>query len=140
MKKKIACFVFALFVLPFMALFTACGKSVDFKINFVVDDVIYDTIKTEGNSTISMPNDPEKEGYVFDGWFWDKDVWAQPFTANSLLDAPLKKDLNVYAKFVIVHDHDLVHVDFVSPNCTENGNVEHYHCLSCLKNFSDELG
>lgn len=71
---------------------SACeGVTVDFKINFVVDDVVYDTIETSGNTTITMPNDPTKDGYTFDGWYWDKDVWNEPFTANSLLNTPLKK-------------------------------------------------
>lgn len=67
MKKKIGCIFLALIFLPCLFLMSACGGSVDFKINFVVDGAIYDTIETQGNTTISMPNDPEKQGYTFDG-------------------------------------------------------------------------
>ena len=50
-----------------------------------------------------MPNDPQKEDYRFDGWFWDEGVWEKPFTANSLHNAPLSNNMSVYAKWE--HDH-----------------------------------
>ena len=46
-----------------------------------------------------MPENPTKDDYDFDGWYWDKDSWQTPFTANSLLDAPLSSDMNVYCKW-----------------------------------------
>ena len=36
--------------------------------------------------------------------------------------------------------HNLVHVDEKAANCTEDGNVEHWHCNDCEKNFADEAG
>ena len=79
---------------------TACGdKEVSFKLKFVVDNEIYATIDTSGDEVIQLPENPTKENHSFDGWFWDKDVWEKPFTANSLLDAPLSSDMSVYAKF-----------------------------------------
>lgn len=69
-------------------LFSAYG-TVEFKVNFVVDGEIYATLNTGGEEVIKMPENPVKDDYVFDGWFWDKDTWQTPFTANSLLDAPL---------------------------------------------------
>ena len=78
--------------------FVACTPIV-LKINFVVDGQVYKTVYTSGNETISMPQNPSKEGYTFDGWYWDDGKWKQPFTANSLLDAPLSSDMNVYAKW-----------------------------------------
>jgi len=58
-------------------------------------------INTDGTSTVTIPNNPTKDGYTFGGWFWDKDVWEQPFTANSLLDAPIRSDMTVYAKWIL---------------------------------------
>ena len=77
---------------------SACGK-VDFKVNFVVDGEVYATLNTNGEEVIKMPENPTKDDYVFDGWYWDKDTWKTPFTANSLLDAPLSSDMNVYCKW-----------------------------------------
>ena len=79
---------------------TACDKNVNnFNLSFKVDGEVYQTITTTGNESISIPENPTKTGYTFDGWFWDKDVWSKPFTANSLLDAPISSDMSVYAKF-----------------------------------------
>lgn len=126
-----------LLIVP-IGIFSACNKSVEFKINFIVDNEVYDTISTTGNTTISMPDDPIKEGYTFDGWYWDNDVWSRPFTANSLLDTPLVKDLRVYAKFNIIHAHSIVVIDAVEPTCSSSGNQKYYKCSTCNKLFSDE--
>lgn len=76
----------------------ACGR-VDFSINFVVDGEVYDTVSTGGREIIEMPENPTKDGYIFDGWYLDKDAWEKPFDADCLLDAPLSSDMSVYAKW-----------------------------------------
>ena len=69
------------------------------ELTFDVDGEKYSSITTTGKETIQIPENPSKDGYAFDGWYWDKDVWNKPFTANSLLDAPISSDMSVYAKF-----------------------------------------
>ncbi|MBQ3596346.1 MAG: leucine-rich repeat protein [Clostridia bacterium] len=100
MKKKIlSILITILAVCTLMLTMTACTNKVEFKINFFVDNEIYATIDTSGAEKIQMPEKPTKEDYIFCGWFWDKDVWEKPFTAKSLLDAPLLSDISVYARF-----------------------------------------
>ena len=101
MKKKILLTLITLLMTCItMFSLTACGDTkISFKLNFVVDNEIYATIDTSGDEVIALPENPTKENHSFDGWFWDKDVWEKPFTANSLLDAPLSSDMSVYAKF-----------------------------------------
>ncbi len=41
-----------------------------------------------------------KPGYVFDGWYFDKDVWEKPFTEDYLKQDNVEKEIVVYAKFV----------------------------------------
>ena len=77
----------------------ACGKSLKIKLSFIVDGEVYATVNTERDAVIAMPDDPVKEGKQFDGWYWDEGTWKQPFTANSLMDAPLSSNMNVYAKW-----------------------------------------
>lgn len=36
--------------------------------------------------------------------------------------------------------HSMTHIQAVSATCESNGNVEHYQCSRCNKNFSDEAG
>lgn len=98
MKRKNV-IILVLAVLLLISLLTACGSNVSFKIDFIVDGAVIHTIDTKGNEEIQLPADPEKEGYIFDGWYWDKDTWEKPFTANSLLNAPLSENMSVYAKW-----------------------------------------
>ena len=103
MKKRFFTLILTLTAM-LMCIFglTACGdKEISFKLNFVVDETVYATIDTSGDEVIALPENPKKENHSFDGWFWDKDVWNKPFTANSLLDAPLSSDMSVYAKFIL---------------------------------------
>lgn len=95
--KKIAAFSLLLCLL--LVVVTSCA-AIKFDISFVVEGSVVDKVSTSGNEVISLPEDPVKEGYVFRGWYWDEGIWQQPFTANSLLDAPLTKNMKVYAYFV----------------------------------------
>ncbi len=100
-KKRIGTSIicFVLLIVSIFALSACGGKVNNFKLSFKVDSEVYQTITTTGNESISIPENPTKTGYEFDGWFWDKDVWSKPFTANSLLDASISSDMSVYAKF-----------------------------------------
>ena len=76
-------------------------SNIKFKVEFIVDGDVYKTVSTKDKSEINIPKNPEKEGFEFDGWFLDEGKWKDPFTANSLLDAPISDDMvvKVYAKF-----------------------------------------
>ena len=97
MKKKISVLFGVIFAIVFAFALTACGK-VSLKLTFKVDGVDYATISTSGDEVIKMPENPTKDGYTFEGWFWDEGTWQKPFTANSLLNTPLSSDMSVYAK------------------------------------------
>lgn len=55
-----------LLILSFMSMFAACGSE-GLTLKFMVDDVLYKTVNTTG--ALEIPTDPEKEGYVFAGWY-----------------------------------------------------------------------
>lgn len=101
MKKKLLAVLTLIFAVALsLAVLSACAVGVKFNLNFVVDGEIYATINTDGEEVISLPNDPTKDEYIFDGWYWDKDIWSRPFTANSLLNEKLTSDMSVYAKWI----------------------------------------
>ena len=79
MKKKFNLFLLLLVFFPCMLLMSACGSQpVKFDIKFMVDGETYATVETGGNETISMPEDPTKDGYEFDGWYKEKEcinIW-----------------------------------------------------------------
>ncbi len=101
-KKRLTISILCLLMLIVsMLAFSACGggKVENFNLSFKVDGENHSTISTNGSEAVTIPENPTKEGYTFDGWYWDKDVWSKPFTPNSLMDAPISSDMSVYAKF-----------------------------------------
>lgn len=99
MKKLLITFLSVLMLVACAIGIAACGK-VEFKLSFIVDGEVYASIDTSGDEVITMPDEPKKEDYIFDGWYWDKDTWQRPFTANSLLNEPISSDMSVYAKWL----------------------------------------
>ncbi|MGI6700904.1 MAG: InlB B-repeat-containing protein [Christensenellales bacterium] len=57
------------------------------------------SIETDGISKVTLPDNPEREGYAFGGWFLDKDEWEKEFDADTPVTSPIKKDITVYAKW-----------------------------------------
>lgn len=55
---------------------------------------------------VEMPEDPQRPGWVFEGWYFDKGIWQEPCT-KELLDIRLnegEKNLNIYAKWRVKKD------------------------------------
>ena len=105
----------ALLILVFVFatnMFAGCFNNVLFELYFVVDNSIYCIIRTDGKSPISMPDNPQKLGYTFDGWYWDKNAWHQPFTINSIQNQPLQKNMCIYAKWNDITYNITYDIDF----------------------------
>ena len=121
MKKKFLFVLLLVFVVCLsLTLFSACdnGNKIDssgaagsisdasgnsgsvtvYSINFIADGAVYAKISTKGKEAIKLPDNPTNDGYIFDGWYFDSEVWEKPFTANSLLNTPLSSDIYIYAK------------------------------------------
>jgi uncharacterized repeat protein (TIGR02543 family) len=49
--------------------------------------------------TITIPSNPSKEGFNFGGWYWDNNVFQDPFTINSIWDRPIVDRYVVFAKW-----------------------------------------
>ena len=102
MKKKLTVGMLAV-CMAVISIFglAACSDlpPVDFELQFIVDGEVYATIDTAGEEAISLPANPKKDGFEFDGWYWDENIWERPFTADSLLNEKLTIYMRVYAKW-----------------------------------------
>ena len=131
--KRVNILSLILIVCLLTTVLVSCG-GVDFKVNFVVGSDIYASVATNGNETIKLPDNPTKEGYEFEGWYWDNGKWENPFTVNSLLNTPLAADMNVYAKFKH-NEHSFVKFKFCELI------VIYYHTYSqCATEFDKKTG
>ncbi len=118
MKKLVG----ILLLLAAIFILAACNTEAECEITFVVDDEVYDTLKTSGKEAISLPQNPIKEGYTFEGWYLDEGEWQNPFTVNLFLDAPLSGDTRVYAKWALnEHIHNLTHNAKIESTCQTDG-------------------
>ena len=83
-------------------IFNACKCSADkpkYEISFYVDDKVYSTIKTSGYEILTLSIAPEKNGYEFLGWYFDKNTWQLSLTEYSYRNNPLKENVSVYAHY-----------------------------------------
>ena len=79
-------------------------------ITFYDGDVLYATAAADADG-VTLPTAPTKEGYVFDGWFTDRDTLRIAFTPSVRITA----DSTVYAKWHAVEENS-------GENSGENGN------------------
>lgn len=99
MSKKLRLSVIILVLLiSVIAVASAC-KSDTHTVTFVVDGSPYKTLSVESGKTLSsLPANPEKNGYYFDAWYFDNEIWTQPFGTSTAVIA----DITVYAHWVPV--------------------------------------
>jgi len=78
----------------------SCTNEIEFKVYFDSNGGSeVSPITTHGKTTVSIPDNPTKEGFIFSGWYWDDTTFINPFTASSLLDTELANNMTVYAKW-----------------------------------------
>lgn len=103
MKKAIASLMTLVFLFLSAVGLTSCG-SVEYKVDFMVDGEVYETVTVNGEDTIVFPERPTKENYVFGGWYFDEGTWKEKVTSIALQG--ITSDIEVYAKFTRSQDGD----------------------------------
>lgn len=110
-KKMIIAFVAVLFCCAF-GFGCSCGQTSEEKgsyiLKFVSDGRTYDITAVKADESATKPADPHKNGYTFDGWFFDENSWKNP-VGN---DLKITKDTNVYAKWTL----NVYTITYLGPN------------------------
>ncbi len=99
MKKLIYLF----FLFASILILSACGdETINFTISFDTNggDTI-ESVEYNGEQTFIVPTQITKEGFTFNGWFLDDDIFEIPFTIDLLIDGTISDDVVVYAKWTI---------------------------------------
>lgn len=75
-------------------------------VNFIVDGKVYASLDDFDVNSSGVPIDPQKEGYVFRGWYLDNGTWRQPYDPEPYINntATLSEIINVYAYFITEED------------------------------------
>ena len=83
--------------------FTACSCGTTdpqkYTISFYAGETLVGTTETAGNEEIALPEAPQKEGFTFGGWYFDKDTWRDKLTKDTFAARALTENVNVYAYY-----------------------------------------
>ncbi len=97
MSKVKSIFVSILLILTALFCVNCVGtEQKKYDLSFLVDGNVYAVVETTGDEAITLPQQPIKHGYDFDGWFWED---GRIFMENSLVYNPITEDTNLYARF-----------------------------------------
>jgi uncharacterized repeat protein (TIGR02543 family) len=123
----------SLVLIMMISLFSCGGEEV--KVIFIVDGEEYAVCTSNTAAEFKMPDEPEKKGYSFDGWYLDEDG-ENAFSADALAS---DAELYVYAKWTKVHVHTesepKVHK---APTCFDDG-IRYTECTECGEKISTEF-
>lgn len=97
-KKLKLSFLIVTLLLLITTLAAACNSD-SYTVTFVVDGGTYKTVTVQSGKTVSsFPADPVKNGYYFDAWYLDNEVWTQPFGTSTAVIS----NIEVYAHWLPV--------------------------------------
>lgn len=105
MKYKYGYILVLVIMMACLAVFAACDTQTDvptqeqYTLSYSVDGYIHTAQQVVGSQKIILPKHPEKEGYIFNGWYWDEGTWSQLVTAEAFADKPVSGNMTVYAKY-----------------------------------------
>lgn len=99
MSKKLKLTFLIVTLLLLIATLTAACNSDTYTVTFVVDGGTYKSVTVQSGKTVTaFPAEPVKNGYYFDAWYFDNDVWTQPFGTTTAVIS----DVTVYAHWLPV--------------------------------------
>ena len=93
-------------------------KSAEYEVNFIDGDDILKSISVKENNLVNRISDPVKEGYVFTGWYSDKEL-TNEFDFN---DTYITENTNIYAKWVKSSEPEPGDITFTVTFNTDGGN------------------
>ena len=93
---------------------------------YSLEKVVVTGIESDSNWT-KLPPALKREEYHFEGWKVGDTIYDGESTISLDPETPLATPYFV----------KLEHHDAVSPNCTEEGNIEYWECSDCHKYFTD---
>ena len=120
-----------------LSLFACVPSTEQYKLDFMVEGEVYHSRTTNGYSRITPPTDPEREGYVFAGWYFDEAFTVEYFS-YSLEKNPITKDTKVYAKWIQDDSHTCTAGSWIvakKATCKEEG----LQCKYCTVDYCKKV-
>lgn len=102
-----------IFLLISVVLF-ACTNTPEYSLEFDSNGGSNVTSLITNGKTIVLPNNPIKEGYTFDGWYWDNDTFLVPLNTDSIAEEYISSVMVVYAKWALITNPEQFSINFDS--------------------------
>ncbi len=97
MKKYL---ITAFLLLGVLTLFACAPEEESVELTFLVDGETYaESVYYTVGGVTAPKTDPAKEGYTFNGWYYDKGEWTQPFSATTFKHEFLPGKYTLHARF-----------------------------------------
>ena len=106
MKKTVAKIILTLLILAMaVSVFIACETRDTYSVSFVSEDGVATDAMTAEQAKEYLASLPSREGYVFKGWYLDKDVWEQEIKSTEDIEKYIVSgNVNVYARWIPIVD------------------------------------
>ena len=147
MKKLIHATIIVAFLSTLFVFCISCDSQTQNSqpVIFMVDGEMYDTT-VPTSSYLNIPTAPTKDGYLFDGWFFDdtyndklttvSQVYNGKITAYAQISFPLAEELYLYARWKCLHT-DCTWIVDIEDTCSTIGK-RHKHCNSCGQDLQEQ--
>lgn len=99
-------------------------ESGNVNVNFFIDGLLYYSKTIESGSDLEYLEAPNKNGYIFVGWYRDKDL-AEKFVFKETIIG----DLNLYGKYITSESSISLFSSEVHDSLNNDGEVKGYTCL-----------
>ena len=131
-------FAFPVILVVVVALIVCNFFFKQYNIEFMDEESVYDTVKTSGLKEIDLPTPPTKDGWDFEGWFFDNVTFENEFTSTSFEKKRVTEDIKVYAKWSEHYHVEGTWVISEQATCTSTG-LETLSCVDCKKVIDSKI-
>ncbi len=108
MRKILMLLGFMLFGL----ILSGCEEGVTFVVSFETNGGnLISSVRFNGKSELKLPDDPIKDGYLFDGWYLDEAL-EEPLNPRAFLSTPVTEGFTLYAKWIVDDTRETFDVTF----------------------------
>ena len=81
----------------------SCSNEVSYTVHFDTNGgTAIESMQINKENIFIMPNQPEKVGSVFSGWYLDNDSFLIECSENYFIENPISTDITLYAKWIVV--------------------------------------
>ena len=93
-------------------------NTTSYEVSFIDGDDVIKTLNIKENNLVSRISDPEKEGYIFTGWYSDKELTNEFDFENTRIT----ENTNIYAKWVKASEPEPGDITFTVTFNTDGAN------------------